>query len=482
MSLLVLPKQQVIDMSGATVAGARLYCYISGTTEAKTIYAESLMVNPLTQPVVADGAGRFPAIFWDGTPMTLVLLDSEGNEIYTSDGVGDAQETGGSADEWAQAIVSSADLPDPSRPDALGNAVQKYTGGSVYFTDVGTVNNQYLLQPLPDYMRQEDYYVGMQCYFVSNRLNSGASTVNVARYNTTGQLTYMGVKNIVRWDGSSIGAGDLRGVCQLIYNGTAFILTKSDRVELRRFCVNSSNLDINGNADILSGSGGTLSFKVGGDYPSLTGTNAQGDTGIFSSYGTVALAGTGTFTVFSMMDGSTYVSPALLAVGKTFPQSPVSGQVFYLTASIPEAFRYNGTSWETFTGFPLGYATVANGVITGVTSYSLNDDRVNLTVNSYGQSRLGWPNYAAATGYVSPPYTAPANGWLIFDQLVYYSNNTITIDGFPILFGGGGDQEGGGRDSIIAPMKLGSVATWSQPGGASGGARCRFVPSYTVEY
>ena len=47
--------------------------------------------------------------------------------------------------------------------------------------------------------------------------------------------------------------------------------------KLTNFTANSGNLDNNYNADLFACNGNTLSFKVGGEYPELYVTNAQGE-------------------------------------------------------------------------------------------------------------------------------------------------------------------------------------------------------------
>lgn len=63
MSLLPTPRQFAVDQNGAPMAGAKLYFYASGTSAPKTVYADAGLSTAHPQPVVADAAGLWPAIY-----------------------------------------------------------------------------------------------------------------------------------------------------------------------------------------------------------------------------------------------------------------------------------------------------------------------------------------------------------------------------------------------------------------------------------
>lgn len=56
----------ITGTGSAIVPGAKLYWYAAGTTTPATTYSDPDLSVPNTNPVVADGAARFPAI-WLGT-------------------------------------------------------------------------------------------------------------------------------------------------------------------------------------------------------------------------------------------------------------------------------------------------------------------------------------------------------------------------------------------------------------------------------
>jgi hypothetical protein len=68
--------------NGLPVAGAQLLFYLTGTTTKTTVYSDVGMVTPLANPVVADAAGRFPAIYLnDAITYRVRILDKLGAQI-----------------------------------------------------------------------------------------------------------------------------------------------------------------------------------------------------------------------------------------------------------------------------------------------------------------------------------------------------------------------------------------------------------------
>ncbi len=74
-------------------AGAKLYFYITNTTTPQNTYQDSALATPHANPVVADAAGLFPAIFFDPTlPDYRVRYTTSADVlIYQTDGVASAQ-------------------------------------------------------------------------------------------------------------------------------------------------------------------------------------------------------------------------------------------------------------------------------------------------------------------------------------------------------------------------------------------------------
>lgn len=67
MALFISPHHQILDTNGDPVSGGKAYFYDEGTTNDKTVYQESAESTAHPQPVVADGNGFFPPIYFSGT-------------------------------------------------------------------------------------------------------------------------------------------------------------------------------------------------------------------------------------------------------------------------------------------------------------------------------------------------------------------------------------------------------------------------------
>lgn len=217
--LFTMPWQQAFDSSGNTLAGARLYFYQAGTSTPATVYADVGLGVPLSNPVVANGAGRFEPIYLDDGMYKAVLKTSEDVMIWTADNI---QTTSEDADVAVvtQAITQTTmsagyTEEEAQNPTNFVKSIYKYVNKSSWFEDVGTVENTYVLNGFDDYTRLDDYFVGFDIWFVCSRPNTGASTVNAVT---------LGAKNIIREDGSAVKAGDVSGLVHLKYNGSAFVV------------------------------------------------------------------------------------------------------------------------------------------------------------------------------------------------------------------------------------------------------------------
>lgn len=80
MPLLQQPVMQFSDYSGRPLPFARAYFYKHNTTDPVEVFADEDMTIPRTWPVVADDAGMFPAIYFDGNEeIRLKITDQDGD-------------------------------------------------------------------------------------------------------------------------------------------------------------------------------------------------------------------------------------------------------------------------------------------------------------------------------------------------------------------------------------------------------------------
>lgn len=79
---------QVFDSNGDPLPGAKLITRVPGTTTPKATYNAPDLLNPLTNPVIADSAGRFPQMWAaEGSIFDLVLTDENDVTIESFESV-----------------------------------------------------------------------------------------------------------------------------------------------------------------------------------------------------------------------------------------------------------------------------------------------------------------------------------------------------------------------------------------------------------
>lgn len=90
---------QVHDINGKPLIGAKAYFYVGGTTTPLDVYGAYDLgdVNLLPSPVVTDGGGYFPSVFFDEADefYRVRLTTAAGVLIYDTDGIPIIGPTGG---------------------------------------------------------------------------------------------------------------------------------------------------------------------------------------------------------------------------------------------------------------------------------------------------------------------------------------------------------------------------------------------------
>lgn len=80
--ILPFPGWQVFDVNGNPVAGAKAYFYDAITLLDKIVYSNAALTIAHPQPVVADSAGRFPAIYGPAGEYKLDVKTSAGVQVF----------------------------------------------------------------------------------------------------------------------------------------------------------------------------------------------------------------------------------------------------------------------------------------------------------------------------------------------------------------------------------------------------------------
>lgn len=84
--LFTLPQQTTLTNTGALIPGARAYFYEAGTSTLLSVYTEYTLTTAHANPVIADSAGRFPAIYYDpNDDYKVKVTDASDVEIYSQD-------------------------------------------------------------------------------------------------------------------------------------------------------------------------------------------------------------------------------------------------------------------------------------------------------------------------------------------------------------------------------------------------------------
>lgn len=151
-----------------------------------------------------------------------------------------------------------------------------------------------------------------------------------------------------------------------------------------------------------------LYFKVGGSYPILNATKA--DSKEFSISNLTTIDGDeledGDYNIFISESDEAIILANNIYIQKGEPSSPNESDVWLDVSVKPYISKaYNGNSWISFDGVPLGKFNVSQGVINNVKTFAYNmngwDEIINL------------PDYNRSTTLTSgTAYVASDNGWI----------------------------------------------------------------------
>lgn len=81
------PVPQALDTAGVSIAGARLFFFAAETNTPLATFSDEDLVNINTNPVIADGSGRFGNIFLQNFFYKVRLEDANGVQIWERDRV-----------------------------------------------------------------------------------------------------------------------------------------------------------------------------------------------------------------------------------------------------------------------------------------------------------------------------------------------------------------------------------------------------------
>ena len=135
--MFTLPRQQLLDGNGAPLPGGKAYFYDVGTTDPRTVYVDSGLTTPHTQPVVADANGFLPVVHLPTGPYKVVWTDASDVQQYTSDNLTGPLDTSAFTPDFAKpqmpVLVKAVDYAVAAAD--MGRLIEgDTTGGSLVFT------------------------------------------------------------------------------------------------------------------------------------------------------------------------------------------------------------------------------------------------------------------------------------------------------------------------------------------------------------
>ena len=82
-----LPLDMALSSTGASISGAKLNFYVTGTSTRLNTYSDNARTSANANPVVADSSGRFADIFLKPQAYKVVFTDADDVTLVTQDPV-----------------------------------------------------------------------------------------------------------------------------------------------------------------------------------------------------------------------------------------------------------------------------------------------------------------------------------------------------------------------------------------------------------
>lgn len=214
---------QAIDANGDAVSGAKVRFFDSGTTNLQTVYTDAGLGTAHPDPLVANGAGVFPAVFQAGSTDIKVTMTDASDVALPGYPLDPAvlQGTAGGA--------SSVSFSPTSRIIATDTqaAIEEVDGDVKVIEDARTIEKSVYTTAgtTTTYTISATgftvYATGNRFWVRANATNTGAATINVES---------VGSKNIKRYDGAGViqdlAADDFAAGSEYLlhYDGTQFVI------------------------------------------------------------------------------------------------------------------------------------------------------------------------------------------------------------------------------------------------------------------
>lgn len=186
------------------------------------------------------------------------------------------------------------------------------------------------------------------------------------------------------------------------------------------FCANSGYLDGNGNADLISVSGATVSFKVddGTNYKPLACTPANGQNSFalqsIEDFDASTL-GDGTYVLTVDKDANVLAVPYQAGYYTyTRKQAPNTPYLWFDISTEPyKAYKYSSGAWAEFNGVPLAVITTQSGTLSSFYTLPYNQNGFKAAIPTVFEAfslDYGAAADVLATTRTNDGYTAPGAG------------------------------------------------------------------------
>lgn len=239
-----------------------------------------------------------------------------------------------------------------------------------------------------------------------------------------------------------------------------------DKIE-SKFCVKSGNTT-NGNGDLFSQSGLTITTKTGTGYESLIAANYLGTKIVVNSSLSLTMQGKpdGTYHIFLKHDGTIYSQKNSIFVQKARP-SMYSGDIWLNTSKTPlTCVQYDGSTDKEFLDVPLGKVEIENSAITSLKTLPFNQNGYDVNIYSIPKYKYDYANPISKASGTS--YTAESDGLLFIRHSNLNDAIGITIEGFFYNMGWSSSQGSGSVGTL--PITKGQTYQFS------GGEARYFIP------
>lgn len=183
-NLFVMPRQSAFDSSGDPLNGGKLEFFETGTSTNLDTFSDDALSSANANPVVADSAGRFGAIFMKDQDYKVVLSDSADVQIWSADPVRGGVDN--IADDTFRTNLTTAGSAN-AYTLASNRTFAAYASGQIFIAKASFAN-------------------------------TGAATLNV----TPAGGSALGAKTIKKRHDQSLASGDIENgqFCMFVFDGT----------------------------------------------------------------------------------------------------------------------------------------------------------------------------------------------------------------------------------------------------------------------